>query len=122
MKHEQPLLEGSWQPFKAEMEGALAPELVVQRTTLTVRGSRYVVDFAGETADKGRIVLEEAEPHGVIRLTSTHGETDGRLLEGIYQLRGDLLRICFALSGSLPTDFTAPAASQRYLVLYRRKA
>lgn len=113
-------LEGIWHPLRAELAGAAAPELVLQRTEVTFAAGRYAVRFAGEIADAGTYRLDPAPPGRSLRLTSTSGPHEGRIIPCLFQLAGDRLRICYGLDGVEPTDFTAPPESPRYLVTYRR--
>jgi NAD(P)-dependent dehydrogenase (short-subunit alcohol dehydrogenase family) len=45
----------------------------------------------------------------------------GRSIRAIFQLKGDLIRICYGLDGTTPTAFHSPAGSAHYLATYRRK-
>ncbi|MCX6934148.1 MAG: TIGR03067 domain-containing protein, partial [Verrucomicrobia bacterium] len=60
--------------------------------------------------------------HSTLTLRGTEGPNAGRSIPAIYQVRGDLLRICYGLDGTAPTAFVSPPGSQLYLVTYRRKS
>jgi uncharacterized protein (TIGR03067 family) len=115
-------IEGLWQPLKAELSGETAPDMVLTRMTLTLRGGRYTVSFGGEISDQGAYALAPGEPFAEITLRGESGTNAGREIPAIFQLVGDRLRICFGLSGVRPTAFVATADTRFYLVTYRRNA
>jgi uncharacterized protein (TIGR03067 family) len=50
------------------------------------------------------------------------GEHRGKILQGIYELNGDTLRVCLAPPGKeRPTEFSARAGSGNSLAVYRRE-
>jgi len=113
-------LEGTWHPLRAELAGEAAPEPVLQRTQLAFTAGRYTVRFAGEVADAGTYLLDPSPTGRSLRLTSTTGRHDGRVIPCLFQLVGDRLRICYGLDGAPPVAFAAPPESPCYLVTYRR--
>jgi uncharacterized protein (TIGR03067 family) len=55
-------------------------------------------------------------------ITGTEGPNIGKTYPAIYELKGDLLRICYDLSGvKHPTEFKSIAGTKLYLVTYNRK-
>lgn len=113
-------IEGTWQPFKAELAGEHAPEMALCSMQLVIGAGTYAVHFGKEITDTGSYTLHaEAEVH-TITLQSKHGANKGRTIPSIYQLVGDRLRICFGLDGTAPSSFAAPVGSRFYLVAYRR--
>ena len=116
-----PSIRGTWQMIRAELAGEPAHALVVEHTTLEITGDRYFVRYDREVADRGRISFVSGEPHSTLTLRGTEGPNAGRSIPAIYQVRGDLLRICYGLDGEPPAAFTSPPGSPRYLATYRRK-
>jgi uncharacterized protein (TIGR03067 family) len=116
-----PSIRGTWQMIRAELAGEPAHALVVEHTTLEITGDRYFVRYDREVADRGRISFVSGDPHSTLTLRGTEGPNAGRSIPAIYQVRGDLLRICYGLDGEPPAAFTSPPGSPRYLATYRRK-
>jgi len=99
-------------------------------------GGTYLVRFAGKVSDAGHFELfagkdhfsENAEnrPHRQITLYGKTGTNAGRQLPGIFQLRGNRLKLCLALAGTEPPiEFSSSGTASGgpcYLVTYRRKA
>jgi uncharacterized protein (TIGR03067 family) len=113
-------LLGTWQPLRAELDGELAPVEVLKAMKLIFDQQHYWVTFGGEVSDEGDYaVTSPNEPFG-LALRGTKGVNQGRLIPAIAQLRGDRLRICYGLKGTLPDDFSTAAESNRYLITYRR--
>lgn len=109
-------LYGTWHPIRAELDGAAAPSLALERMELVLRADSYAVSFAGEIHDRGDLV----QTTSTLILTAQHGANSGRVVPAIYQLVGDRLRICYGLDGISPANFETKPGSRRYSVTYRR--
>ncbi len=82
----------------------------------------YRVIFGGEATDEGRYQINTTEPYLQIAMIGKKGVNVGKTIPGILQLKGNLLRICYALeSNSPPAEFAAPHGTLHYLATYRRK-
>jgi uncharacterized protein (TIGR03067 family) len=114
-------IEGTWLPLKAELDGEHAPDLALTKMSLVLEIDRYAMLFDGVVADAGSLVLSGTPDIRTLTLVCQEGSNKGRTVRSIFQLVGDRLRICFGLDGVVPTEFSAPTGSQRYLVSYRRK-
>lgn len=112
-------IDGIWEMVRAEMEGDAAPEMVVAKTALELANGTYAVRFAGKISDRGSFELAATGDVNSLLLRGREGPNAGRTIPCIYQRMGDRLRICFGLSGVVPTEFTATAGQQRYLATYR---
>ena len=113
-------LAGRWQLVRAELDGEPAHELITRNSTLEMQEGGYEIRFGGEVADRGQLThADEGDNVGLV-LRAEHGAHPGRVVRSIYQLRGDLLRICYGLDGVTPAAFATSGGSQRYLAVYRR--
>lgn len=110
-------LTGRWEMIKAELAGENAPDMLALRVVLELTAVTYAVSFAGQVADRGTYVLEGTN----LTLTGTDGPNRGRTIPCILQQRGDLLRVCYGLDGTPPTEFRTQPGVQHYLATYRRK-
>jgi len=115
-------LQGLWLPVKAELAGQPFPDAILKTISLRLfdRG-KYEVMAAGKP-DRGTCVLDStAKPKGMI-ITGTDGVNARKTYPAIYEIDGDVLRICYDLSGAKrPTEFTTTPGTQLYLVTYNRK-
>ncbi len=112
-------IDGIWLMVRAELDGEVAPDLVVAKSQIEFAAGRYEVRFAGEAADRGTFALGATGEHGTIALQVLDGPNRGRAIPCIFQRRGDRLRVCYGLDGVSPEDFSTGQGRQRYLVTYR---
>ena len=116
--HANNTLEGRWQMIRAEFNGQMAPDMVVDKTELWLTAAAYDIRYGGESSDRGTVEFTAAQSAAGMTLRATGGGNVGRVVACIYQLAGDRLRICFGLDGRTPTAFVAD--EHRYLATYRR--
>jgi len=114
-------IEGTWLPFRAELGGERAPDMALAKLQLVIGAATYAVHFGREITDEGSYQLGTGEAFPTITLASLQGVNAGRTIPSIYQLKGDLLRICYGLDGVTPAAFASAPGSAVYLVSYRRK-
>jgi uncharacterized protein (TIGR03067 family) len=114
-------IDGTWLPFKAELNGECAPDLALAKLKLVLCDGAYAVHFGGEESDSGTYTSGVSEAFLTITLVSRRGANAGRTIPSIYQLKGHLLRICYGLDGTAPSSFASAPGSKCYLVSYRRK-
>ena len=110
------MLTGRWEMTRAEQDGEASPELLALNVVLELTAATYSVSFAGRVADRGSYTATD----GTLTLKGTRGPNKGRTIPCLFQQRGDLLRVCYGLEGTTPTDFTTAPGSGRYLATYRR--
>ena len=118
----KPAIEGTWEMVRAECEGEAAPELVVQRTEIELVHGDYRVRFAGRITDRGRFEIDAATNAPRLILHGVEGPNAGRTIPGLFQLKGDRLRVCYGLDGVTPAAFATQPGDQRYLATYRRRS
>jgi uncharacterized protein (TIGR03067 family) len=110
-------LEGLWQPVYAEMDGAAAPKMMLDKMEIELTGGEYAVRFGGVTADQGTYVVDA----GGLTLFGMIGPNAGKAIPCLYKFAGGALSICYGLSGTRPDKFTTAKDQQRYLANYQRK-
>jgi len=130
-------LLGTWAVVRAELgRESMPPEAAARVEIEFDESGAYRVRFAGEISDSGYFELlavadrfskteSESLPHHRITLHGKTGTNAGRTLPGIFQLRGDRLKLCLALEGeTAPTGFASSNGASNaphYLVTYKRK-
>ena len=120
--HPLPEIEGNWQVIRAELGGQPMPADAAEHVELRFSAQYYEVRFGAEATDEGTYQIDQKAPFLVIAMTGTKGVNEGKTIPGILQLKGDRLRICYALeTEQAPSDFSAPAGTLNYLASYRRK-
>jgi uncharacterized protein (TIGR03067 family) len=116
-------LQGIWIPVKAELGGQRMPDAVLKTITLKLNNSEYEVSIAGEGGpDKGTWTLDTAAKPKGMKITGVKGPNAGKVFPAIYELKSDVLRVCYDLSGAKrPAEFKTNPGTQLYLVTYNRK-
>lgn len=112
------ILEGTWRPVYAELDGKEAPKLMLDKMELELTGGNYAVRFGGVTADQGTYTVE-ADGH--LTLAGMIGPNAGRTIPSIFKFAGETLSICYGLGGARPPKFSTQGGAQLYLVNYQRK-
>jgi uncharacterized protein (TIGR03067 family) len=113
-------MEGKWKVESAEIGGKAtdAPEL--KELIVTITGDRYEV-IVNDGTDRGSLKLDETGTLKAMDVTDTEGLDAGKVTKAIYELKGDTLRVCYAMNGGeRPTEFATKEGSALLLITYRR--
>ena len=115
-------LRGTWVIEAATLEGRDHTD-DFRGMKLILDGDRYTIDFDKNT-DKGTFTLDPAKTPKRIDVRSAEGPFKGKTLPGIYELKGDTLRLCLEGDGKAdkrPAAFEAPGTTRNMLLTYRRE-
>jgi uncharacterized protein (TIGR03067 family) len=107
-------LQGTWNLVSAMQDGKALAADKVQRTTIVIKGHEFHFPGLAEyaTAKEGTFKLDATKKPKRMDSTSTQGE----VMLGIYELEGDLYKVCFAPAGKKrPTDFVSKSGSKYIL-------
>src|ERR671931_19222 len=63
---------------------------------LTMEDGKYTVDFAGGQ-DKGTVAVDVAKKPKQMTIAGTDGPNKGKTIPAVYELSGDMLKICYQL-------------------------
>ena len=110
-------LEGRWQPVYAELDGAEAPKMMLDKMEVELTEGKYTVRFGGVAADHGTYEIEV----DTLVLRGVTGPNAGRTIPSIFRFAGGALSICYGLGGTKPARFATAEGQQLYLVNYHRK-
>ena len=115
-------LRGTWVLEAATLEGRDHTD-DFRGMKLVLDGDRYTLDFDTNT-DKGTFALDPTKTPKRIDVRSAAGPFKGKTLPGIYELKGDTLRLCLEGDGKAdrrPAAFEAPGTTRNMLLTYRRE-
>jgi uncharacterized protein (TIGR03067 family) len=117
-------LAGTWQLIAAEQDGHKGIDYWVAKHQMTIgRDGTFASRAEGATLAEGNLVLDPGRSPKAVDLRAKGGLPGGVTLYGIYELKGDEVRICYPVTGTdRPTEFTSGAGSRHVLMVYRRKA
>lgn len=114
-------LQGVWIPVKAELSGQPMSDDVLKTITLELKQNEYAVYVAGQP-DLGTWTLDPSAKPKAMKITGVKGPNAGKTFPAIYELKADVLRICYDLSGAKrPSEFKTSPGTKLYLVTYNRK-
>ena len=133
-------LDGSWVVSSVVQDGESVPEEDIKKMRYIVAGDRHTFQFA-DLRFTGVHRLHPAERPKAIDIELTGSRLAGEFLilppapnegavgqpsqpdsacRGIYEVQGDVLKLCVAFGRPRPDAFSSPAGSGRMLVVYRR--
>ena len=116
------MLHGTWIPVTAELNGQPMPEATLRSTKLVLEHGRYFATIGG-VVDRGTLALDLAREPKEMDITGIEGPNKGRTIPAIYDLTGDILTVCYNLSGGqAPSEFRTVPNSNLFLVTYKRVA
>jgi uncharacterized protein (TIGR03067 family) len=117
-------LEGTWVLVSASRDGKELSEAERKKTKITFAGNKY--DFPDEagisTSQKGVIKIDPTKSPKWMDSRSTSAADKGKVSLGIYELKGDDYKVCFAPPGKKrPKTFSAKPGSGRILQVWKRE-
>jgi uncharacterized protein (TIGR03067 family) len=89
--------------------GVKPTETELQRVDVTVKGNEWVVATKRDgkvTETKYKLELDQTKSPKQYKKIRIEGPDKGKTESGIYEIRGDTLRMCFLKNGGLPKDFS----------------
>ena len=117
--------EGTWLLTSIEQDGnKLPPEAVRQlATTLTAHDGTYTVTTAGKTTEHGSFKIRGVARARQLDLLPTSGPFQGKTVQGILEIAGDRLKVCYSFQGGeRPKKFATHQFSGLFLAEYHRVA
>jgi uncharacterized protein (TIGR03067 family) len=122
VKKELEKFQGAWIATALESNGQKAPEDQIKLYRITFTGDKYVEKVAEQTVEEGTQKLDPTKKPKTMDITITQGGQKGEMQLAIYEIEGDMLKICAAQAGSKdrPADFTAKAGSDRLLIILKK--
>jgi uncharacterized protein (TIGR03067 family) len=126
-KTELAALQGKWVIVGKEFMGKkatkeeikkLGGEMVIKERTVT----QWADEFGEkEIVSKAKFVLDPKAKPRALDLTYTDGVLKGERAPAIYELKGDTLRVCYAMKDEKrPTEFAGKGDGKALLMIYKR--
>jgi uncharacterized protein (TIGR03067 family) len=114
-------MSGTWIPSEAELDGEKLPETAIKSLKLVIKDEKYTVTVDNQV-DEGTVTLDlESDPTGM-EIKGTKGPNEGKTIPAIYELKDDVLKVCYNLEGKKrPAKFKTTAGSKFYMVTYKRE-
>jgi uncharacterized protein (TIGR03067 family) len=122
IKKDRKLYQGTWQVVSLEVDGNKAPEADAKKIkVINESDGKWAIEVDGVVVGRGTSRIDPAKKPKTIDLTGTEGEGKGKTSLGIYELKKDRRKVCFAQADrERPTEFASTAGSGHILVILER--
>ncbi|HMP01225.1 MAG TPA: TIGR03067 domain-containing protein [Gemmatales bacterium] len=114
-------LKGNWKVTKMEANGETPPPGVIDHLQLVINDSAITLKAGGRSENMSYQIDPKAQPKTFDMKPDAPEKKDVTVL-GIYELSGDVLKLCWTTQTTRPTAFSAKAGENRiFLELARVK-
>jgi uncharacterized protein (TIGR03067 family) len=114
-------MEGKWKVEALEVGGKVEESPDLKELLVTITGASYEIMVKGMT-DRGTLALDETKSPKTMDATDTEGDDIGKVIKAIYELKGDTMRVCYAIKGDeRPKEFATKEGAPVLLITYRRE-
>jgi uncharacterized protein (TIGR03067 family) len=125
-KKDQEKLQGTWQTVSGEFNGDKLDDELCKVLKFVCKSDKFEVQGPADVLNqyaKGTFKLDATTTPKTLDITIGGGEKKGDVIECIYELDGDNLKVCGKLTGKeRPADYTTKQGSNMVsLVLKREK-
>jgi uncharacterized protein (TIGR03067 family) len=112
-------LQGTWQ--LESIEDGKKAKIDVKKRTLFVGADLVLVQQGEKLVQAGQVRLNTSKSPPTIDIVVRKGEHEDNTMLGIYELKGDTLKVCFDPEGeSRPKKFEAKKDSAVFVAVYKR--
>jgi len=113
--------QGSWIFESSEAGGQKFSADDLKGLVVTFAGNKHTVKKDDEVIQTGAQKIDPSKSPKTIDVTMTEGPNKGAVMLGIYEFKGDTLKVCFAADGKArPTEFKSPPGSQTFVNIHKR--
>jgi uncharacterized protein (TIGR03067 family) len=123
-KPEAPSFKGTWNALSYERGGRVAPDETARMIKFSFADDKMTllqgIGFTGSKECKFK--LDATKKPATIDLSPQEGRNKDKPFEGIFELKGDELRLCFAAPGTpRPKEFVTKAGEPVLLIVLKRE-
>ena len=121
-KEEWKRLNGTWEVVNVVTDGVTTwPSRRGPAITMMFKDGKYAVKTNNENDAEGAAKVAPRDSPRSLDITPATGPNKGKTFLGIYEFRGDTLRLCFALPGKpRPKAFQSKEGSGHILITHKR--
>jgi uncharacterized protein (TIGR03067 family) len=114
-------LIGTWICIAGAIDGKPIPEETAKQLRLVLTKSTYTTLRGDQTLFESTYSLDPAASPKTIDIVGTEGENAGKAAQGIYEVEGDDLRLCYTMPGrDRPRAFDSKPGSGAYNIVWKR--
>jgi len=115
-------LQGTWKFISKEMDGKETPPEQLTKIKITFTGDKWSVTVDDKVVQGGTHKFDPTKKPSQVDAMITEGEGKGSTMLGIYELKGNTMKVCFDPKGKeRPTDFSAKAGQFTAVVEREKK-
>ena len=118
-------LAGDWRLVKGEANGESANDYIIDNLKCAIKGNRLTFGGVEPLTDKFSeltIKIDGSTTPKCIDLKVQAGSLKDDVLEGVYECKGDELKLCLYVGkGNRPLEFKAEGGSDRVLFVLKRE-
>jgi uncharacterized protein (TIGR03067 family) len=116
------LLQGTWVMASMEREGHEAAPEDIKDMTAVYEGNRITLKAGDRVRRRGIVTLAPDRKPKAINTWDQDGPFEDETVPGIYELKGDTLKLAFARPGQeRPTEFTTKSGTAVLVCVYKRQ-
>jgi uncharacterized protein (TIGR03067 family) len=115
-------LEGTWEIVSITQDGKKTSPQGHAKMHFVVTDTKWQVKKGDQTIEEGMFKIDPSTTPRIIDVTPTTGKHKGQTMHGIYEVKGDTAKDCFAMQAGKqrPQSFSADEGSGCRLTVYRR--
>ena len=115
-------IQGTWKFVSQSRDGKPRPNEEVTKQTITFAGDKWTVHRDGKVVQAGTHKFDPDKKPSQVDAVVMEGEDKGSSMLGIYELKGDTMKVCFDPKGKdRPTDFASKAGRMTATVEREKK-
>jgi uncharacterized protein (TIGR03067 family) len=113
--------QGTWTFESSEAGGRQLPASELKGLILTFEGNKHTVKKGNEVIQAGTQKLDPLRSPKAIDVTLTEGVNKGAVMLGVYEIEGDILKVCFDAAGKKrPMQFKSEPGSETFVNVHKR--
>jgi uncharacterized protein (TIGR03067 family) len=123
VKKDRTKYEGTWRVIFLEVDGNQAQERDAQKITVINRlDGTWSILVDGKELSIGTSEIDPTKKPKTIDFTTTSGLNKGKTCLGIYEIKENCRKICYASPGKdRPTEFSSKTGSGQTLAIFKRE-
>ncbi len=114
-------IQGTWVPISATKNGQDRPKERLDKTKFVITADKIAIEEEDKKEPPVSYTLDPTKKPKAIEITLMKGTEKGPTIQGIYELEGDTLKLCFGQPGKArPKEFASKEGSDAALVILKR--
>jgi uncharacterized protein (TIGR03067 family) len=123
VQQERKKYEGTWRVIFLQADGNQAAENDAKKIMVVNRGDgTWSIKIEDKEIAKGTSEIDPTKKPKTIDFTPTEGSEKGKVFLGIYDIKENCRKLCYAPAGKeRPTEFSSTPGSGHVLVIFQRE-